>query len=110
MAKTKAKPPKDNEAKQDATSSERADDDLHVTALKQYERGFTKERINIDEAYYDLRFAAQDRAQWDEKAWRNRYEQGRPIITVNKVPQFVRQVTGDMRQLRPAIKCVPLDD
>lgn len=104
-------PPKAPNDSSPATSSvETDDDDLHGTALKQYERGFQKERINLDEAYFDLRFAAQDRYQWDEKAWLDRTSQGRPIITVNKVPQFVRSVTGDMRQLRPAIKCVPVDD
>lgn len=97
-ADTKAKKPEDD------------GDDLHATALKQYERGFNRDRKNMDEAYFDLRFAAEERSQWDEKAYADRTGQGRPIITVNKVPQFVRQVTGDMRQMRPAIKCVPADD
>jgi hypothetical protein len=31
-------------------------------------------------------------------------------VTVNKCPQFCRQVTGDIRQMRPAIHIVPVDD
>jgi hypothetical protein len=87
-------------------------DDIHVEALKRYERGFQKDRKNIDAAYYDLRFAADEDglSQWDDKSRQERDTQGRPILTVNKCGQFVRQVTGDMRQMRPAIKCVPVDD
>ena len=47
-------------------------DDIHAEALKQYERGFNRDRKNMDEAYFDLRFAAEDRAQWDEKAYADR--------------------------------------
>lgn len=83
------------------------DKDVHADALKRYERGFNKERKNIDLAYEDLRFRAEE-GQWDEQARQAR--NGRPILVVNKIPQFVRQVTGDMRQMRPAIKCVPVDD
>ncbi len=84
-----------------------ADKDSHADALKKYERGFNKERKNIDLAYEDLRFRAED-GQWDEQA--KQIRKGRPILVINKIPQFVRQVTGDMRQMRPAIKCVPVDD
>ena len=43
-------------------------------------------------------------------AGRNAGTSNRPILTVNKVPQFVRQVTGDIRQLRPSIHVVPIDE
>ena len=38
-----------------------------------------------------------------------RESEDRPILTINRMPQFVRQVTGDMRQMRPSIKAVPVD-
>ena len=34
----------------------------------------------------------------------------RPCLTINKLPQHVRQVTNDMRQNRPGAKVVPVDD
>jgi hypothetical protein len=34
----------------------------------------------------------------------------RPCLTINKLPQHVRQVTNDQRQNRPAIKIIPVDD
>lgn len=34
----------------------------------------------------------------------------RPCLTINKLPQHVRQVTNDQRQNRPAGKVIPVDD
>ena len=34
----------------------------------------------------------------------------RPILTMNYLPQHVRQVTNDQRQNRPGIKVIPVDD
>jgi hypothetical protein len=82
---------------------------VHAEALLRYERGYAKDRKNQDLAYEDLRFAAGD-GQWDDKARSDRELQQRPILVINKCPQFIRQVTGDIRQLRPSIKVVPVDE
>jgi len=34
----------------------------------------------------------------------------RPCLTINKLPQHVKQVTNDQRQNRPAAKVIPVDD
>ena len=34
----------------------------------------------------------------------------RPTLTINKLPQHVRQVTNDQRQNRPGAKVIPVDD
>jgi hypothetical protein len=34
----------------------------------------------------------------------------RPCLTINKLPQHIRQITNDMRQNRPAGKVIPVDD
>lgn len=82
--------------------------EVHANALKEYDRGYLKERNNIDDAYEDLRFRRGTLAdQWDPAALEQR--KGRPCHVVNKLPQFVRQVTGDMRRRRPGIKVVPVD-
>lgn len=88
-------------------------DDLDAVlteALQRYEAGFEKDRQNQSDAYEDLRFLADDEAQWDPVAWAERKDTQRPILTHNKTPQFVRQVTGDIRQMRPAIHVVPVDE
>jgi hypothetical protein len=56
-------------------------------------------------ALADLKFYNGD--QWDETAKRER--SGRPCLVINKIPQFVRQVTNEERQNRPSIKISPVD-
>lgn len=56
----------------------------------------------------DLRMRAGD--QWDADMKARRIADGRPCLTVNRMPQFVRQVTNDQRQNRPAIQVSPVDD
>lgn len=82
--------------------------EVHANALLEYERDFLREQSNIDDAYEDLRFRRGRLSdQWTPEALQQR--QGRPCHVVNKLPQFIRQVTGDMRQMRPSIKVVPVD-
>lgn len=105
MARTVASPPDSaSEGKEPAAQP----DDLITTFRKRYEDAYERERENIDKAYEDLGFAEEE-AQWDADVRRKREIEGRPCLTINRLPQFVRQITGKMRQLRPAIKCVPVD-
>jgi hypothetical protein len=48
--------------------------------------------------------------QWPDEIRREREEDGRPCLTINRLPQFVRQVTGDIRRMNPAIKVLPGDN
>ena len=45
--------------------------------------------------------------QWPENIRLEREGEERPCVTQNDLPQFVRQVVGDMRAQRPAIKVSP---
>jgi hypothetical protein len=67
----------------------------------------------------DLRFMAgspDNRWQWPQEVLATRGAvQGqtinaRPCLTINKLPQHVRQVTNDQRQNRPSGKVIPVDD
>ena len=67
----------------------------------------------------DLRFQAgspDNQWQWpaDVLATRGSVQgqtiNARPCLTINKLPQHVRQVTNDQRQNRPAGKVIPVDD
>lgn len=77
-------------------------------ALKVYDDWMERERANIEAGYDDLEFRAGN--QWPPEIEAARIEEGRPVQTINQIPQYVRQVTGDMRQMRPAIKVIPVDD
>lgn len=57
----------------------------------------------------DLRFARLGE-QWPDKIKRQREREGRPCLTINRLPAFARQVLNDARQNRPAIKCHPVGD
>lgn len=67
----------------------------------------------------DLRFYAgspDNKFQWPADVLATRGATGgqvinaRPCLTVNKLPQHVRQVTNDQRQNRPSGKVIPADD
>jgi hypothetical protein len=84
--------------------------DILEQARSDYDRAYEKEKHNIDLAYDDLKFLAGDEyAQWDEAARAARLDQSRPVLQVNRLPQFVHQITGDIRQMKPSIKVVPVD-
>ncbi|MEX5513564.1 portal protein [Pseudophaeobacter sp. 1A09344] len=46
---------------------------------------------------------------WPEDIRREREAENKPCLTMNRLPQFVRQVTGDIRRMNPAIKVIPAD-
>ncbi len=84
------------------------DADILKQALEDYDSAYEFQRGNIDEANEDLRFRrGRKEDQWDAEALAMRGD--RPCLTINGIPQFIRQVTGDMRQMRPSIKVNPVD-
>lgn len=76
-------------------------------ARQRYDRAMERERENIQMAYEDLEFLAGK--QWPDDLVKTRENESRPVLTINQMPQFVHQVTGDIRQMRPAIKVVGVD-
>jgi hypothetical protein len=90
------------------TASKAEWNEIHEDALEEYERDWERERNNQDDAYEDLRFRrGRPEDQWTPEALNQR--RGRPCHTINLLPKFIRQVTGDMRKMRPSIKAVPVD-
>jgi hypothetical protein len=82
--------------------------DVLQDALDAYREALDADKDNREAAYDDLRFLAGE--QWDETVRRQRQRDGRPTLTVNRLPQFVRQVTGDIRLNKPAIVVRPVDN
>lgn len=48
--------------------------------------------------------------QWPEKVRQDRELEGRPCLTINRLPTFGRQVVNDARQNKPGITVHPVDD
>jgi len=68
----------------------------------QYESELRKEMLD------DLRFYNAE--QWPDNIKMDRVLDGRPCLTINRLPQFVRQVLNQARQQRPAIQYNPIDN
>jgi hypothetical protein len=87
----------------------KSDEDLLATARKQFARAEEREQINRDNYVADVRFARLNE-QWPEEVREKRRQEGRPCLTVNRLPAFIRQVTNDARQNSPSIKFHPVGD
>ena len=48
--------------------------------------------------------------QWHEHDKKNRERDKRPMLTINRMPAFIRQVVNDARQNKPSIRVRPVDD
>lgn len=86
-----------------------SDDDILKEAREAFERAADAEAENRREALDDLRFARLGE-QWPEAIRRERDLDGRPCLTINRLPAFIRQVVNDARQNKPAIVVHPVDD
>lgn len=84
------------------------DDDLLSDAKKAFTRCEEAESENRIDALDDLEFAKLSK-QWPEKIRRQREIDGRPCLTSNMLPSFIRQVVNEARQNRPSIKVHPVD-
>ena len=56
----------------------------------------------------DLKFSVGE--QWPALLKSQRDNDGRPCLTMNRLPQFIRKITNDQRQQRPAIQVNPRGD
>ena len=59
-------------------------------------------------ALEDIQFSAGE--QWPDNVKRERDQDFRPCLTINRIPQFIRQITNDQKQNRPSIKVSPVDN
>lgn len=82
-------------------------DDLLATARERMSLCMDSDSDDRARAVDDLRFLAGE--QWPAGAARQREIDGRPCMTFNRLPAFLRQVTNDQRQNTPGIKVHPVD-
>lgn len=82
-------------------------DDLLKEARERAKLAADADRFNREEALDDMRNIVG--LQWPDDVRAKREEDNRPCLTINRLPQFLRQVTGDLRNMNPAIKAIPAD-
>ncbi len=85
-----------------------SDDDILEEARAAFQLAADAEAENRREALDDLRFARMGE-QWPQALRRERELDGRPCLTINRLPAFIRQVVNDARQNKPAIAVHPVD-
>ena len=83
------------------------DDDILTLARTRFDECVTAESKNRETAVEALRFC--DGQQWPENIKQERELDGRPCLTLNRVPSFIRHVVNEMRQSRPQIKMRAVD-
>lgn len=85
-----------------------SDDDLIAEARECFGHAQEAEAENRRTFVDDMRFARMG-DQWPEQVRRDREREGRPVLTINRMPSFARQVVNDSRMNRPSIKVHPVD-
>jgi len=81
---------------------------LLVQARKRYKDCTSANTDIVDDAKTDLKFLSGD--QWDEQAKKDRADDKRPCLVINKLNTYANQVANDQRQNRPQIKVRPVDN
>jgi NACalpha-BTF3-like transcription factor len=89
--------------------ADKEDDDLHAEGLRLYKLALERDAHNRERYADDVRFARLSE-QWPESVRKQRETDGRPCLTINKLPAFIRQVVNDARQNTPQIKFHPVGD
>ena len=76
---------------------------------KRFDDHVSRESENREAALEDIRFARLGE-QWPERIKKDRQQEGRPCLTINRLPTFIRQVVNDGRMNKPQIKVKAVDD
>lgn len=85
-----------------------SDKDTLAEALEHFKLSEEAESENRKAWIDDVRFARLGE-QWPDGVKRQREIDGRPCLTINRMPAMLRQVVNDARQNKPAIKVHPVD-
>lgn len=86
---------------------DRLDHELIEKSLKRFKITYESESATRAEALKDLEFSI-GTGQWDGAIKAQRDIEGRPCLTVNRIPTFLRQYTGEQRQHRPGMIVDPV--
>lgn len=85
-----------------------SDKDILEDAIENFDLCVERENENRIAALDDIRFARLAE-QWPDQVKKQRQQDGRPCLTINRLPSFIRQVVNDARQNSPQINVHPVD-
>lgn len=81
--------------------------EMVADARKRFDNALACDRTNREAAREDLDFLAGN--QWHSADINERKRDRRPTLTINRMPQFLKQVANEVRKNRPAITCTAAD-
>lgn len=86
------------------------EDDAELIALakRRFQLCVEAESNSRKDELDDMKFMTGE--QWDMEVKHQRQQDGRPCLTVNRLPAFCNNVSNDIRQNRPSIKVNPQDN
>lgn len=85
------------------------DKDILQEAKEAFQEAQDASNENRTAALEDLEFSRLGE-QWPREVKRQRELEGRPCLTINRLPSFIRQVVNDARLNKPQPKVLPVDD
>ena len=99
---------KNEKEKLNSIDSDKSDKEIVELAKKRFKLCETAEEVIRQDAIDDLEFRLGN--QWPEHVKQERTNSARPTLTINKMPQYVRQISNEMRKNKPSIRVYPVDD
>ena len=84
-------------------------DDIMKDALSRFQESQDGSEVNRESYYDDVKFARMA-DQWPDAIKKQRTQEGRPVLVINKLPPLIRAVVNESRQNKPAIKVSPVDN
>lgn len=92
----------------DTKAADRGNEAVLKEARARFKEAMDADAENRIEALDDLKFAWNYKDyQWPQDI--KRLRKGRPCLTENRLPQFIRQIVNTQRQNRPSIKVSPVN-
>lgn len=95
------------EAENDSNLDDTPDEQVLQRAREFFALAKEAESENRNRFLDDVRFARMGE-QWPQSVKKDRDTTGRPCMTFNKLPAFIRQVVNDARQNKPSISVLPV--
>lgn len=83
-------------------------DDVMREALERFEESEGGTEENRTNYQNDTKFSKMGK-QWPSTIEKQRTQEARPALTINKLPTFIRSVVNEARQNKPAIQVGPVD-
>lgn len=91
----------------EGASEKGARDPLVVEATEMAEEAYLWDETNRQEAIRDLEMVSG--SQWETADRKARDDKQRPVLTINRLLQPVKQVANDIRQAVPSVRVTPID-